>query len=155
MPPTTDRPTSPSITSSTLSEARSPSIDGGPPSSTVPSSQGAPRPGTQDALRGQGNSAATEGRLSMSKEEIPSAQGKKAAFSQEVEEGGVVERGGQEDFRTTEVKRGEEPAPGKVNGSPDNEKNLVEAGTTMAGAADPDRGLLLVPMLLAGTESVP
>ncbi|GAA5914966.1 hypothetical protein JCM6882_001947 [Rhodosporidiobolus microsporus] len=119
----------------------SPVVDEGPADSNIPPSQSftAARPGTQDALRGQGNSATKTG---ISREDVAPVVSEQKKDEKEYDaEGqkGVETAGGHEDFKQTSVKGGE-PAPGKPHSDGRAGDNLVEAGTTMAGDASASGG---------------
>lgn len=94
----------------------SPVVDQGPSDASIPPSQASQfdRPGTQDALRGQGNSAAPRETISR-EDQAPVAreQRKAAEFGDRSGVGSEEGRGDGEGFRTTEAKEGE-PRPGKV-----------------------------------------
>ncbi|GAA5839186.1 hypothetical protein JCM5353_007214 [Sporobolomyces roseus] len=111
------------------------------------------RPGTQDALRGQGNSharteiprdqvapaqgASQSGKESYNKEDRSNVAGQKEA-NQERSIPSYVTTGKDE----SEAGKTGGPTEGKVKQPPkDNKANLVEAGTTMAGDADAYGGL--------------
>ncbi|GAA5879100.1 hypothetical protein JCM16303_001299 [Sporobolomyces ruberrimus] len=111
------------------------------------------RPGTQDALRGQGNSAArteiprdqvapaqdasqAHSDSSLSKEDRSNVAGQKEN-NKEREIPNYITTGKDESATTSSG-----PTEGKVSQpSKDNKSNLVEAGTTMAGDADAYGGL--------------
>ncbi|GAA5873749.1 hypothetical protein JCM3774_000159 [Rhodotorula dairenensis] len=124
----------------------SPVVDEGPaggadiPSHQVRSS-GADRPGTQDALRGQGNSATVS---TFSREDYaPVSRNQRAddsEYKKAQDEGRMSEAGGESDFRQTDAHSSNEPAPGKPKADRESDKNLVEAGTTMSGAGGADSG---------------
>ncbi|GAA5906488.1 uncharacterized protein JCM6883_004493 [Sporobolomyces salmoneus] len=110
----------------------------------------ADRPGTQDALRGQGNSAA---RLGIPRDQVAPAADPGQAKSETTlskEDRSNVE-GQKENNKEREIpsyittgkdESGSGPTEGKVaQPSENNDKNLVEAGTTMSGDADAYGGL--------------
>ncbi|GAA6017027.1 hypothetical protein JCM10207_001461 [Rhodosporidiobolus poonsookiae] len=121
----------------------SPVVDEGPSDSSIPPSQAgqASRPGTQDALRGQGNSATKTG---ISREDIapvPSEQGKDQKEYKSVNREATIDvRSGKKEFETSSEKEGE-PKVGKPSLDRNTDDNLVEAGTTMSGAASADGGM--------------
>ncbi|GAA5838730.1 hypothetical protein JCM9279_003842 [Rhodotorula babjevae] len=116
-------------------------VDEGPANANIPSSQHAQfdRSGTQDALRGQGNSAAPSSSLSRENQAPVAREQKKAAEFGDQFGVSVEGKGDGEGFKTTSAKEGE-PRAGKVHADNPN-ANLVEAGTTMAGDAGADSGI--------------
>ncbi|GAA6002544.1 uncharacterized protein JCM10292_007720 [Rhodotorula paludigena] len=131
----------------------SPVVDEGPSDSSIPSSQASSfaRPGTQDALRGQGNSAAPSESISReSYAPVPRSQERDAAehakkeldWQAEEEARRPENASGDDDFRMTEAKSATgEPQPGQPKLDRSSDANLVEAGTTMAGDAGADSGI--------------
>ncbi|GAA5968066.1 hypothetical protein JCM3765_003571 [Sporobolomyces pararoseus] len=108
------------------------------------------RPGTQDELRGQGNSHATLGisRQSVAPAGDPDQSKRNETFSKEDKSSVVGQKENNKEreipnyITTGKDESNREPSVGKVAQPPkDNEKNLVEAGTTMAGDADAYGGL--------------
>ncbi|GAA5889258.1 hypothetical protein JCM8208_007819 [Rhodotorula glutinis] len=97
------------------------------------------RSGTQDALRGQGNSAAPSSSLSRENQAPVAREQKKAAEFGDQFGVSVEGKGEGEGFKTSSSKEGE-PRAGKVHADNPN-ANLVEAGTTMAGDAGADSGI--------------
>ncbi|GAA5832998.1 hypothetical protein JCM3766R1_000391 [Sporobolomyces carnicolor] len=106
------------------------------------------RPGTQDALRGQGNSAA---RLGIPRDQVaPAADPGQAKSDSTLSKEDTSNAVGQKELNKereipnyiTTGKDEREPTEGKLAQPPqDNNKSLVEAGTTMAGDADAYGGL--------------
>lgn len=99
-------------------------VDGGPAGGAdVPSHQvrgaGADRPGTQDALRGQGNSATV---ATFSREDYApvarSQRSDESEYKNAQDEGRMTQAGGDSDFRQTNAHGKDEPAPGKVRVHP-------------------------------------
>ncbi|POY70425.1 hypothetical protein BMF94_6572 [Rhodotorula taiwanensis] len=124
----------------------SPVVDEGPAGGAdIPSHQvgaaDASRPGTQDALRGQGNSATIE---TFSREDYApvsrSQRGNDVEAQKAEAESQMTGPGGDDDFRPTSAKGSDEPQPGRVQPNLDSDKNLVEAGTNMAGAGGAESG---------------
>ncbi|GAA6048568.1 hypothetical protein JCM3770_006557 [Rhodotorula araucariae] len=117
----------------------SPVVDEGPADGSIPPSQAgqSARPGTQDALRGQGNSAAPASSLSREDQAPVTTEQRKATGPEFGGQGGT----GGERFTETGARGGDEPRPGKPNADRNSAANLVEAGTTMAGDAGADSGL--------------
>lgn len=97
----------------------SPVVDEGPSDSTIPPNQRSSdtqRPGTQDALRGQGNSATN---TNFSREDYAPALSEQQKQDSEYKKAEMQHRlgrpGGKDDFRQTGAKSGQgEPTPGKV-----------------------------------------
>jgi hypothetical protein len=100
----------------------SPIVDEGPSDSTIPPNQRSSdtqRPGTQDALRGQGNSATS---TTFSREDFAPAASEQQKQDSEYKKAETQHRlggpGGDDDFRQTGAKSGQgEPTPGKVRSS--------------------------------------
>ncbi|GAA5977300.1 hypothetical protein JCM10908_004929 [Rhodotorula pacifica] len=124
----------------------SPVVDEGPAGGAdVPSHQvrssGAERSGTQDALRGQGNSATVS---TFSREDYaPVSRSQRAddsEYKKAEDEGRATHAGGDNDFRQSTAHGRDEPAPGKLKADPNSDSNLIEAGTNMAGAGGADTG---------------
>jgi len=90
-------------------------VDEGPANANIPSSQHDQfdRSGTQDALRGQGNSAAPSSTLSRENQAPVAREQKKAAEFGDQFGVSVEGKGDGEGFKTTSVKEGE-PRAGKV-----------------------------------------
>ncbi|BGO93259.1 hypothetical protein NBRC10512_000088 [Rhodotorula toruloides] len=124
----------------------SPVVDEGPSDSTIPPNQRSSdtqRPGTQDALRGQGNSATN---TNFSREDYAPALSEQQKQDSEYKKAEMQHRlgrpGGKDDFRQTGAKSGQgEPTPGKPHADPNTKGSLIEAGTTMAGAGGADSGI--------------
>ncbi|BGP09717.1 hypothetical protein JCM10049v2_005590 [Rhodotorula toruloides] len=124
----------------------SPVVDEGPSDSTIPPNQRSSdtqRPGTQDALRGQGNSATN---TNFSREDYAPALSEQQKQDSEYKKAEMQHRlggpGGEDNFRQTGAKSGQgEPTPGKPHADPSTKGSLVEAGTTMAGAGGADSGI--------------
>ncbi|GAA5876097.1 hypothetical protein JCM8547_002635 [Rhodosporidiobolus lusitaniae] len=131
----------PTSTSSDSTIHPSPVVEEGPADSSIPPNQSASsaRPGTQDALTGQGNSATKPNR-----EDVADVVKGHTQDAEEHEESGekVEGAGGQRDFEQTGGKEGE-PTPGKPHANRSSNQDLVEAGTTMAGDAEADGGVSL------------
>ncbi|KAG0655834.1 hypothetical protein C6P46_000686 [Rhodotorula mucilaginosa] len=124
----------------------SPVVDEGPAGGAdIPSHQirssGAERSGTQDALRGQGNSATIS---TFSREDYaPVSRNQRqddSEYKKAQDEGRMTQAGGDNDFRQSDARSKDEPAPGMPKADRDSDKNLVEAGTNMAGAGGADSG---------------
>jgi hypothetical protein len=101
----------------------SPVVDEGPAGGAdIPSHQirssGAERSGTQDALRGQGNSATIS---TFSREDYaPVSRNQRqddSEYKKAQDEGRMTQAGGDNDFRQSDARSKDEPAPGMVSDS--------------------------------------
>ena len=101
----------------------SPVVDEGPAGgANIPSHQvrssGAERSGTQDALRGQGNSATIS---TFSREDYaPVSRNQRhddSEYKKAQDEGRMTQAGGDSDFRQSDARGKDEPEPGKVSNS--------------------------------------